>query len=498
VGREGRPQGSEGTSAMRLRRAAAVLFAAATLGAACGSGPAPERPNLIFLTVDTLRADHMRRYGYARDTMPSIEAFAERAVTFDNAVVPRGITRPSYASMLTGLYPYRHGVRSNFHVLHEDLETLAERLRAAGYHTAGFVSNATLLGESSGMAQGFDVYDDRLEEREAGRQNFERSAPHSLAAILAWLEAGPRTPFFLFTNFIDPHGPYTPPESFREMFRSEQTRLLDPSEVRPYQRVGDSLDFYDYVDRYDGEIRYADEALGILLHELERRGFLRDALVVFTADHGESMGEHRIYFEHHSHVWEETMRVPLIVRLPREEGVAARRVDALASPMDLPQTVLDLLGLDADGDFDGRSLLPLVRGESGGSERDLLLEFPHRSALQPGFPDVFALRTRDTKLIWALDPKSRMLRMQMLYDVRRDPLEQQPLPTPEDDPLLRELARRLRARVAELDAHELPFTVTEQRLPTDELEAQAREGDRAVEILTPAQAERLRSLGYAR
>ncbi|MHC4064639.1 MAG: sulfatase-like hydrolase/transferase, partial [Planctomycetota bacterium] len=112
----------------------------------------PARPNIIFLTVDTLRADHLELYGYSRQTMPTVAALADRATVFDNAVVPRGSTRPSYASMLTGRYPFRHGVRSNGAVLHENITTLTERLQAHGYHTAGFVSNFVLVGEQSGCS----------------------------------------------------------------------------------------------------------------------------------------------------------------------------------------------------------------------------------------------------------------------------------------------------------------------------------------------------------
>jgi len=146
-------------------RRSSILAGGALLAAllACGGEPArrppapredrdAERPNVILLTVDTLRADHMGLYGYGRDTMPAVEEFARTAVVFENAVVPRGSTRPSYASMLTGLYPHHHGVRSNATVLHDEVVTLQELLGEAGYHTAGFVSNFVLIGELSGFA----------------------------------------------------------------------------------------------------------------------------------------------------------------------------------------------------------------------------------------------------------------------------------------------------------------------------------------------------------
>jgi len=252
-----------------------------------GGSQAPSRPNIILLTVDTLRADHMALYGYVRDTMPAIEAFAETAIVFDNAVVPRGITRPSYASMLTGLYPFHHGVRLNNAVLHENLTTLPEILKDAGYHTAGFVGNFVIAGDFSGLNQGFDLYDDKFQDDKTNPAGYERKADKLLEAILRWLNDDPPQPFLLFTNFMDPHGPYNPPERFRSMYRSTKFRLVDPESMPDYQRKEGQLNFYDYVDRYDAEIRFTDEALGILIAELKRKDLWDDALVIFVADHGE-------------------------------------------------------------------------------------------------------------------------------------------------------------------------------------------------------------------
>jgi len=142
--------------------------------AGCAKRAKPKKPNIIVFTVDTLRADHIGLYGYHRDTMPTIEAFAKSAMVFDNAVVSRGSTLPSYASMLTGLYPFHHGIYNNGPLLHEDLPTLPEILNKAGYHTVGFVSNFVMIAGMSGFQQGFDIYDDRMEEREANRPNFSR------------------------------------------------------------------------------------------------------------------------------------------------------------------------------------------------------------------------------------------------------------------------------------------------------------------------------------
>ncbi len=248
------------------------------------------RPNIIFFTVDTLRADHLRLYGYPRETMPTVSAFAKSALIFDNAVVPRGSTRPSYASMLTGLYPFHHGVRSNGAVLHNDITTLPEILRKNGYHTAAFVSNFVLISELSGLSQGFDVYDDRLDDRGRDQPNIERIAAHTLNAIMEWLATEPPQPFFLFINVIDPHGPYDPPDKFRGLYPTKKQRNLTMTQIPKSQLYEGITNFYDYVNRYDAEIRYVDEIFAALVYELKNRNLWDSSLFVFTADHGESMG----------------------------------------------------------------------------------------------------------------------------------------------------------------------------------------------------------------
>lgn len=500
---------------MRPQAAILILAAVAALaGPGCRRAEEPHPallrpaggrtlPNIILLTVDTLRADHMALYGYGRDTMPAVEAFAQTAVVFDNAVVPRGSTRPSYASMLTGLYPFRHGVRSNGMVLHQDVTTLAEVLRSVGYHTAGFVSNFVLVGELSGFNQGFDVYDDRIAERELNRSNYERTATNTLKAILQWLETDPRRPFFLFTNFIDPHGPYHPPERFRRLFRCTEQRTVPADRIPAYQRIEGVTDYFEYVGRYDGEIRYVDRAISILIDQLKSKGLWDDSVVIFTADHGESLGEHGIYFEHHFHVWEETVRVPLAIRLPgsadEEDAARPRRVPALCSPMDLPPTLYAYLGLPLDGQFDGRNLLGMLRQE-GGDDRSLLLEFPDVATPHMSLPDIFAVRTTTHKLIRTLEADSGRVGAQAVLDLVADPAEQQPIEYDAHNPQHRALAGELDSLLAQLRGYQLPFPVTEYEMPHPQRTGfvKGRQGRtaRIVKTLTDDQIQKLRSLGY--
>jgi arylsulfatase A-like enzyme len=473
--------------------------------AAPGSGSAgKKRPNIIVLTVDTLRADHMALYGYHRDTMPAIETFAKTAVVFDQAVVSRGNTRASYASMLTALYPFRHGVYNNNIVLHENFKTLPEILKSAGYHTACFVSNFVLVGELSGCDQGFDIYDDRTEDREINRPNYERSAAGTLKAILEWLETDPPQPCCLFTNFIDPHGPYLPPEKFRTMYKSGKKKILEQRKIFSYQRVNNSLNYYDYVDRYDGEIRYVDEAMGQLIDTLKNKGLWDDSLVIFLSDHGESLGEHNVFFEHQYYVYEETVRVPLAIRLPADRAgkntVAPHRTASLGSPMDIMPTIFDYLDISFKGKMDGESLLPILNGAEA-SDRMIFLEFPEVSIPSQRHPASFAVRNATHKLIRVFQPDTRQLIGQVLFDITTDPLEKRPIRYDDEIELHRNLSKQMNAMLKKVQKYEIPFTLTSYEVPlakrTKYVEQRRQKGPkRIIKPLSDEQIEKLRSLGY--
>ena len=461
------------------------------------------RPNIIVLTVDTLRADHMVLYGYHRDTMPAIEAFAKTAVVFDQAVVSRGNTRASYASMLTGMHLFRHGVYNNRWMLHEGFTTLPEVLRSAGYHTAGFVSNFVLVGDLSGCDQGFDVYDDRVEERELNRPNYERSAGGTLKAILEWLETDPPQPFFLFTNLIDPHGPYLPPKRFRSLYKTPKERILNRKQITGYQYVEGSLNYFDYVDRYDAEIRYVDEALGQLIENLKSKGLWEDALVIFLGDHGESMGEHKILFEHQYNLFEETVRVPLAIRLPpvptTPEVVTPQRVSSLGSPMDLMPTILDYLDISFKDRIDGESLLPFLDGKKV-SDRIMFHEYPNH-CIPVSNPDTYAVRTATHKFIRVSDPKSGKVTGQAVFDIITDPMEQRPIRYDESVKMHRRLSKEMDAMLKQVAKYEIPFELTYYEVPlgkrTDFVEKRKEKGPKRIrKQLSDEQIEKLRSLGY--
>lgn len=478
----------------------------------CSKRQNAKMPNIIVLTVDTLRADHMALYGYARDTMPAVEKFARTAIVFDNAVVSRGSTRPSYASMLTGLYPFHHGVYNNATLLHKSITKLPELLRSAGYHTAAFVSNFALVKELSGCHQGFDIYDDQLEDRELNRSNYQRIAMGTVKAILEWVESGPRQPFFLFTNFIDPHGPYWPPGRFRNLYHSGKERILDRRQIPSYQLVKGQLNYYDYLDRYDGEIRYTDEALGVLIKGLEHKGLWDDALVIFTADHGEHLGDHtdiiyKRYLNHMSSVWDATAHVPLIIRLPRTSAIqrtVSRRVRSVCSPMDLAPTILDCLGIADDVRMDGRSLLPVLKDYQE-TERVVLLECPFkRYSFTPrggdSYPDLYAIRSDTHKLVRSFQRGTPNVLQQVVFDISADPLEKSPFRYDDRLSLCRELAEQMDAMLERVRRYQLPFTVTRYRMPESErgdfIKHRRKGAKENIKYLSEQQIERLRSLGY--
>jgi arylsulfatase A-like enzyme len=469
-------------------------------------------PNIIVLTVDTLRADHMALYGYHRNTMPAIEKFAKTAVVFDNAVVARGSTRPSYASMLTGLYPFRHGVYNNTAVLHEDLTTLPQLLRSAGYHTAAFVSNFSMVKELSGCHRGFDIYDDWIQDRELNRLNYERTATKTAKAIMKWLETRPQQPFFLFTNFIDPHGPYLPPKRFRSIYHSQDKRMLHRRQIPPYQFVDGSLDFYEYLDRYDAEISYADEALGMLIEELKRKGLWDDAIVIFTSDHGEHLGDHtdiirKWLLNHLPSVWEAAAHVPMVIRLPQTSGdnaTARRRVRSVCSPMDLAPTVLDYLGIGSDVEMDGLSLMPALKDQQK-TERVVLLECPLKSysfipAGSKNYPDIYAIRSDTHKLVRSLKRGTSKVLYQVVFDISADPLEKNPLRYDDGSALHQKLAGHMDAMLKQVRTYKLPFPVTIFRMPeserTDFIEKRKATSQENIKYLSDKQIESLRSLGY--
>lgn len=357
--------------------ATAVVYRGSGAGRTAGSGSGSESPararRVVLVVCDTLRPDRLGCYGSTRGATPQLDAFSEDAVRYEKAFAQSSKTMPSMASLLTGRTVDEIGVgRGNrFHIA-EAVDTLAEQLQRAGLVTGAVVSNPVLrapdveeLG-TRGIAQGFDHFDDDMSSREKNRALMERVAPDTTQAALGWIDdtvGQGRDDFFLWVHYIDPHGPYTPPVEFEERFAQEHPAdapTLPPGkwgsglrEIPAYQILDDERRPAVYVDRYDAEVAYMDRSFGDLIDGLASRGLLDDTLLIFTADHGESLGEEDWWFSHGYTLHSSNVQVPLLIRFPgggadtsKSGGVVSRAVQHL----DVSATILDAVGARLDGD----------------------------------------------------------------------------------------------------------------------------------------------------
>lgn len=340
--------------------------------------------NLLLITVDTLRADHLGTYGYSLDTSPSIDSLATAGMQLDNVVTVRPKTSPSFATILTGTYPSRHGIHAPAMVLRPEFVTLAERLKAMGFSTGASVTNGNLAPEF-GFAQGFDSFEWGLTDASAVTDRG-----------LAWLDSreDDSQPWHMWVHYTDPHTPYDPPSGYAERFMAEGSDSRSAREIAAY----------------DGEIFYTDKEIGRLLSWLHARpSMLERTLILFTADHGESLGEHDYWFEHGMYPYEASSHVPLILVAP-SVIVPGARSDALISNVDLVPTLLDALDAPTTDAADGRSFLPLLCGLSSEGPRSFAyIEAGYGEHIGPG--RTRALRRDSAKTIerlvgWARWPRS--------------------------------------------------------------------------------------------
>ena len=291
----------------------------------------PEAP-IVLISIDTLRADHLPLYGYKAGSTPNLDRLGREGIVFENLYSHCPLTLPAHASMFTGLLPPRHGVRDNLGFrLGPDHRTLASRFKAAGLPTGGAIS-AYVLRTATGIAQGFDFYDDRIEV-EPGTEsagNLQRDGSAAVGALSRWIEDQGGARFFAFLHLYEPHTPYSPPERHRAHALS-----------------------------YDGDIAYADELVGRFLDGLKARGVYDRAVIAVTSDHGEGLKDHGEE-EHGVFLYREAVHIPLILRLPHGAR-AGTRVAGVVAQADLAPTLLELARVGADG-MDGVSLRASVEG----------------------------------------------------------------------------------------------------------------------------------------
>ena len=331
--------------------------------------------NVVLITVDTLRADHLGVYGYKRPTSPSLDSLAKQGTTFTSAYSYWPKTRASFIMMMTGRRPSQNGYSKTHAVLLDFNATLASVLKGAGYATAALVDNANVAAQL-GYAKGFDSYRETWEEP-ALKTEMERARAISDGGI-AFAKSATR-PYFLWLHYVNPHTPYTPEAPFDTMFLDGAARGGTALPVRKGYKEGvheqlavpgKSLGYY--VAQYDGEIAAADREIGRVIDGLRAAGQLERTVVMVTSDHGESLGEHDYYFDHGEDLFDPSLRVPMIVVLPG--GPREKKSDAYASTLDVLPTLLDAAKVSYPPELAGQSLLSHVEGRPAPSRERLFAQ----------------------------------------------------------------------------------------------------------------------------
>jgi len=338
---------------------------------------------IVLVSIDTLRADRLPVYGYTRGSTPRLDAFAREAVVFDRAYAHAPLTLPSHASILTGRLPFEHGVRDNIgFTLADGTRMVQHELGDRGFTTAGFVS-AYVMRRETGIASGFDEFDDTMPAAGAGRPlgQVQRDGSDTMRAAERWLAARRSDRFFLFFHIYEPHRPYAPPRRYR------------------------------HLAPYDGDVAYADEIVGTLLDSLRAKGLYDEATIIVVSDHGEGLGDH-VEQEHGLFIYDESVRVPLIVKLPGGTS-GGRRVSQPVQHVDLAPTILELAG-GTPGPLKGRSLVPLLNGAGTVPSQGVYAEALY-SRYHFGWSELLALTDERYRYIKA--PREE------LYDLARDPDE---------------------------------------------------------------------------
>lgn len=422
-----------------------------------------ERPNILLVSVDTLRADHLMCYGYGFETSPFIDRLSKRGTLFKNAVTVVPSTLPSHTSLLTSLIPRKHGIVRNGFILMENLLTLQKVLRAEGYNTAAFISSYVLSSDFN-FDEGFDLFDERLDKKtNLAQSKIVRDADKTTDAVIEYLKGFPeKKPFFLFIHYFDPHWPYSPPQEYLKMFDSKYSGIFSGSlkeieEMRSGISKGEIRNAEDEKHMealYDGEIRFMDDQFKRVISELEFEGKLQNTIVVFTADHGENFFEHDGYIDHPSRVYETNIHIPLLFFYP--EAISQdRKINELVRNIDIAPTILDIAGIAIPEGFGGRSLAPLLKmNKEDKASNGPLYAFSEatRTALYPEDGAGEYLSISEKK--WPNDPFSKCIRgekwkyigtpylgREEFYDIGNDPGETDNLILSGDDEVKSEIVK---------------------------------------------------------
>lgn len=414
-----------------------LLFAIALGAAACSSDldkKSEQQLSLLLVVIDTLRADRLGVYGHGEPTSPELDRFSQAAVVYEHTVAPAPFTMPSMAAMFTGLYPDRTGVVN--HSVHDRLTqspepTLAELASRAGYQTAAVVTNPWLSDPKMGFNRGFTTW---VTEDDQGRRGRLLGAQRVTDLARGVLQSLDQQPFVLWVHYLDPHMPYKPPQAHAQALGNASGTSAVVRDFVEGTRTKQEIYFEgDYSDAeleatrrlYAAEVRFVDEQVGRLLDELTAMGRDGDTIVVVVSDHGESLGEHNLFFAHDFTLYEELLRVALIVRKP---GQPAGRVSTPVSLVDLLPSLSHWMQLGSTANADGRRLpIPSDRVDVG--QRYLFAAAAPPRKQMPGFPRHHVpgingrwtmVRYRDLKLIHI---PGRDQPIWEAYDLSADPQE---------------------------------------------------------------------------
>lgn len=432
----------------------------------CGRMKPQRMPNILLITVDTLRADHLSCYGYNRNTSPNIDLFARDAMQFNNCLSHAPNTWTSIVSMLSGFLPHETKVIETARLVN-GLTTLPEILYKHGYKTIAVVSNY-LLRRQMGYDQGFTIYDDKMDEVELNRGNVtERTASLTTDRAIELIKENYKDQLFMWIHYQDPHGPYTAPPQFSEMFvNSDQpprnlkqnSSMSGYGGIPSYQQLGSNRDFHYYVSQYDGEIRYQDDQFGRLINVCKKYGLYDDSMIIFTSDHGEGMGEHDYYFAHGGNLHSCQTHVPMIIKHGNQ--LTGKRMD-FVQHIDIVPTILNTIGIEPDLPFRGYDLrMPTTvdREIIAAKGISIIRNIFDMSIVFKGF-----------KLIYSISFDEGWKKYQ-LFDLNTDPHDKHDLIR---DPAYQDQAKDLIARLSRISKEDLlglESVMTPQKLSRDEIE----------------------------
>jgi arylsulfatase A-like enzyme len=423
--------------------------------AACRDG-APERPNVLLISIDSLRHDHLGCYGYGRATSPNLDRLAAEGAVFEQHVSSSSWTLPAHAALFTALPDSGHGCTDVDRALSPRHQTVAEQFQAGGYATAGFFAGP-FLHPGFGLGQGFDIYQDCTSNAAAlaakpasewGRDSATNrlshkdvANPRTFDAFQAWLARRDERPFFAFVHLWDVHYDFTPPPPWDERFDPGYQGWVTGEDFFFDERIGPRMEERDLehlIALYDGEIGWTDTFLAKIRDELERAGVLDDTVIVVTADHGTEFFEHG-WKGHRTTLYDEVIRVPLVVRYPRHVPGGVR-VAAQTRSIDIAPMLLEICGLPALTDVAGESLLPLLRDPARRAARGARA----LSELDSVGRSLLSVRDTEWKVIG-----DRAAATARVFDLRADPGEHAPIPEP-TAPFVQEGVRALDVAGTEL------------------------------------------------